>query len=76
MDDALAVAVVDGVAHLGEQLQTPAGAQPLGPRVLGDRPRVGDVLQDEVRHGAAGLLVGAGFVHLRDVGMPQAGQDL
>jgi hypothetical protein len=76
VDDPLLVTVVDRVAHLGKQLQALAGAQRPGLREFGDRPRVGDVLHGEVRHGTGALVVRAGFVHLGDVGMPQAGQDL
>ena len=42
--NAFLVAVMNGVAHLGEQLQACARAELLPPCVFGDRSRAGDVL--------------------------------
>ena len=44
--------------------------------MLGDGFGVGDVLHGEVGDTAFAVVVGTGFIHLGDVGVPQTGEDL
>ena len=76
MDHPFLMGMMDGIADLAEELQALPGAQIARLDVIRNRLGAGYVLHHKERNAAAGLLMGARLINLRDVRMAETRQNL